>query len=228
MLGRSTFAQNKPEEFEISIMGDQEQFTNPAVPVVVVRTVSGLSEPDADSKRQYLAKQVILENRSTKDIASVTLRWAISPMNSRTTRLTQGEFGPYSLSALHKTLLAGQRQTLKLVHPKFNRLIDGIQNRQAMGNRFRFIIGVAEVSFEDGSTWKEESTDVGNKKYFYKLNITHRTCFSSGPHSPLKYCHFQFRSLRPTAIRHSARSCWTRTEMRRELLNASPMMILLP
>ena len=145
---------------EIAVMPDQQQFTNPAVPVVVFRAVSGLSEPDADAKKQYLIKEVILENRSTKDISSVTVRWVITPLNSRTTPLARGEFSPHVLQSLHKTLRAGQRQTLKLSHPKLSELIQQVPNVEAMGSKFVFLIGVAEVVFEDGSSWKEELTDV--------------------------------------------------------------------
>ena len=152
-----------PVGMEIAVILDYQQFTNPAVPVVVVRTVSGDSEPDADAKKQLLIKQVILENRSEKDVSAVTVRWLLTPLNSRTTPLARGEFNPHVLQSLDKTLRAGKRQTLKLSHPKLFSLIQQIPNREAMGNKFAFKIGVAEVVFEDGSSWKEELTDVSNK-----------------------------------------------------------------
>lgn len=150
-------------ETEIAVAPDEQQFNNPAVPVVVFRSVFGLSDPDTKAKREPLIKEVILENRSTKDISSVTVRWVITPLNSRTTPLARGEFNPHVLQSLHKTLRAGQRQTLKLSHPKLITLIEQVPNLEAMGNKFIFFIGVAEVVFADGSSWKEESTDVSNK-----------------------------------------------------------------
>lgn len=158
-----SLAGQSPGAMELAVMPDQQQFTNPAVPVFVVRTVSGLSEPNAEAKKQYLIKEVILENRSTKDISSVTVRWVITPLNSRTTALARGKFSPHVLQSLHKTFLAGHRQTLKLSHPKLSKLIQQIPHLEAMGNKFVFIIGVAEVTFEDGSSWTEELTDVSNK-----------------------------------------------------------------
>jgi len=148
------------EGMEIAVMPDQQQFTNPAIPVATFSTVSGRSEPDANGKTQLLIKQVILENRSTKDVSSVTVRWLITPLNSRITPVARGEFSPHALQSLNKTLRAGHRQTLKLSHPKLFTLIQQIPNREVVGNKFAFVIGVAEVVFEDGSSWKEELTDV--------------------------------------------------------------------
>lgn len=145
---------------EIAVLPDQQQFTNPAVPVITVRTVSGRSDSDADSKKQILIKEVIIENRSEKNISSITVRWRITPLNSRLTTLVRGEFSPHELQSLGKTLKPGQRQTLKLSHPKLITLIQKIPNKEAMNNEFAFVIGVAEVIFEDGSTWKEDFRDV--------------------------------------------------------------------
>jgi len=151
-------AQTEPY-MEMAVMPDQQQFTNPAFPVVAVRTVSGRDEDQA----QYLIKEIIVENRSMKDVSSVKVRWVIAPLNSRTTSLRRGEFSPHVLSLMHKTLKAGQRMTLKLSHPKLLDLIHEIPNLKAMGNKFVFLIGVAEVVFDDGSVWKEPLTEVGKK-----------------------------------------------------------------
>jgi hypothetical protein len=148
---------------EIAVMLDYPQFIDPAIPLVVVRTVAGNSNPDANSKQQLLIKEVIVENRSMKDVSAVTLRWLITPLNSRTTALARGEFSPHVLQNMHKTLRAGQRMTLKLVHPKLFDLIQQIPNREAMGSKFAIKVGVAMVVFADGSSWKEELTDVSNK-----------------------------------------------------------------
>ena len=44
-------------------------------------------------------------------------------------------------------------------------MIKDIPNLEAMGKEFVIIIGVSEVTFEDGSTWKEELTEVANKSH---------------------------------------------------------------
>lgn len=154
---------NDDRKMEVAVMPDQQQFTNPGVPVIAVRTVSGLSEPDANAKKQYLIKEVIVENRSTKNVSSVTIRWIIAPINNRTTTLARGDFKPHVMQSLRKTLQAGNRQTLKLSHPRLNQLIEQVPNRASLGEKFVFLIGVAEVTFEDGSSWKEELTEVITK-----------------------------------------------------------------
>lgn len=157
-------AEKTSEKWQVASLPDTEQANNPSVPVAVVRVTSGLSDQDADSKKQYLVKDVIVENRSGKNVSSVTIRWAIAPMNSRLTILSRGELQPHNLNSLHKHLFAGQRQTLKLSHPKIGNLLREIPNLDAMGGKFAVIIGVGQVVFEDGSTWKEEVTEVTKKR----------------------------------------------------------------
>lgn len=146
-------------KWEVTSLSDTSQFNNPTVPVAVVRVVSGLTEPDERGKKQYVVKEVIVENRSTKNVASVTLRWLITPMDDRMSILQRGEMNPHILTALHKTLLTGRRQTLKLSLPKVGHLLKGVPNADAV-TRFAVIIGVSQVAFDDGSIWKEETTEV--------------------------------------------------------------------
>lgn len=136
-------------------VADAEQYKNPATPVVVVSVTSGLSDPDADKNKQFLLKEVIVENRSNKKVSEITIRWAIAPMSDRLTLLSRGKLATHRLAQLNKELLAGQRQTLKLSHPKLGQLIEAIPNLEGMGTGFAFVIGVGEVVFEDGSIWKE-------------------------------------------------------------------------
>jgi len=165
-LGKTKPPQGK---WQVASVADAEQYKNPAIPVVVVSVTSGLSDPDADKNRQFLIKEVILENRSNKKVSEITIRWAIAPMNNRLTLLSRGKLATHRLPQLNKQLLAGQRQTLKLSHPKLGQLIEAIPNIEGMGTEFAFVIGVDQVVFEDGSTWKEESTDVINKSATRKL-----------------------------------------------------------
>src|SRR5258705_2951889 len=68
---------------QLASVADAEQFKKPGVPVVVVSVTSGLSDPDEHSKKQFVVKEVIVENRSNKNVSSVTIRWALSPLNNR-------------------------------------------------------------------------------------------------------------------------------------------------
>jgi hypothetical protein len=153
-----------PGGMEIAVMPDQQQYTAPSIPVVAVRAVSGLSESEPNKKQDYLMKEVILENRSTKDVSEITIRWVIVPFYSRTTHLARGEFKTYVLQSLHKTLRAGQRQTLKLTyHPRLFDLVQKVPNIERMGNKFVFLVGVSNVMFADGSSWEEELADAASK-----------------------------------------------------------------
>jgi hypothetical protein len=181
-IGRTADAAQASVGMEIAVIPDQQQFTNPAVPVAAIRIVAGLSDPDADGKTQLLIKEVILENRSSKDVSSVIIRWVITPLNSRATTLARGEVSPHVLQALDKALRAGKRQILKLSHPQLSTLIQQIPNCEAMGNKFAFKIGVAKVVFEDGSSWEEELTDVSYKVPVSQTKIE-RLVFLKASHS---------------------------------------------
>lgn len=160
--GASNSVYLSQEKFIISPLPDSEQYNNPSVPVVVVRTVSGIGESE-EKKKAILIKEVIVENRSSKSVASITLSWKVSPINDRLTHLNRGILKPHVLSELHKKLLAGNRQTLKTTHPSIKQMLSDIPNLESMGNEFAILMGVDEVVFSDGTTWKESPTDVSTK-----------------------------------------------------------------
>lgn len=160
--GASNSVYLSQEKFIISPLPDSEQYNNPSVPVVVVRTVSGIGESE-EKKKAILIKEVIVENRSSKSVASITLSWKVSPINDRLTHLNRGILKPHVLSELQKKLLAGNRQTLKTTHPSIKQMLSDIPNLESMGNEFAILMGVDEVVFSDGTTWKESPTDVSTK-----------------------------------------------------------------
>jgi hypothetical protein len=157
------FVQNQPSGWVVSSLPNTEQYQNPSVPLVVIRVVSGVSDPDKDKPSEYLVKEVVVENRSQKEVISVILNWTVVASNNRLTALNRGVLSRHVLKDLNKNLLAGHRQTLKLSHPKLGKMIKDIPNLEGMGKEFIIMIGVSEVTFEDGSTWKEELTEVANK-----------------------------------------------------------------
>jgi hypothetical protein len=144
---------------ELASMPDVAQARDSTVPVFVFRVVSGFTEPDEAGSKEYQVKEVILENRSTKDVSAVTLRWKLTPLADRNTVLYMGRHETHVLSSLRKTLFIGHRQTLKLSLPKIADLIKEIPsgNELKAPDGFALIIGVGEVVFADGSTWKEEA-----------------------------------------------------------------------
>lgn len=183
----------------VSSMPDTDQFKDLSIPVTVFRVSSGIKDPVEGAVREYEVKEVIVENRSPRDVASVTLRWIITPFDARTTVLRRGELERHVLRSLHKPLIAGHRQTLKLSFPKIAQMIKGIPNADSYTG-FAIIIGISKIEFEDGSTWMEEQTDVTKKSrrqgagnaYFVKAsysNVVDKKTAAGDPQpSPSPYC----------------------------------------
>lgn len=144
----------EPGKWLISAKFDEYQYLDASVPVIVVRVVSG-PENKEEGKNTLVIKEAIVENRTTKNVESVVLRWVITPMKDETPVLFRGEMAPHKLIDLSKTLIAGHRQTLKLSVPKIAALLNELPNADSYANRFSVLIGVAKVTFEDGSTWEE-------------------------------------------------------------------------
>jgi hypothetical protein len=145
----------EPGKWQIATKFDEYQYADASVPVTVVRVVSG-PENEEEGKNTFAIKEAIVENRSTKNVESVVLRWVITPMKDETPVLLRGQMAPYKLLNLFKTLKAGHRQTFKLSVPNIAVLLNDLPNADSYANRFTVLIGVAKVTFEDGSIWEEE------------------------------------------------------------------------
>src|SRR4051812_3165057 len=138
----------EPGKWLISAKFDEYQYLDASVPIIVVRVVSG-PENEEEGKKKFVIKEAIVENRSTRNVESVVLRWVLTPMKDETPVLFRGEMEPQKLSNLFKTLTAGHRQTLKLSVPGIAKLLNGLPNADSYANRFTVLIGVAKVTFED-------------------------------------------------------------------------------
>jgi hypothetical protein len=154
-IGPNDALAQEPGKWQISPKPDQYQYEDASVPVIAVRVVSG-PENEEEGKKTFTIKEAIVENRSTKNVESVVLRWVITPMKDETPVLFRGEMEPHKLSNLFKTLMAGHRQTLKLSVPNIALLLKDLPNADFYSNRLNVLIGVAKVTFEDGSTWEEK------------------------------------------------------------------------
>lgn len=66
--GRRGVAGDPP--LTIACMPDTKQHLDASVPVSVVRTVVGRSEPDEKGVRKFLIKEIVVENRSEKEVES--------------------------------------------------------------------------------------------------------------------------------------------------------------
>jgi len=151
----TTAASQGHPKWDVSSMPDTVQFNDPSAPVAVYSVASGVKEASADGPRELQVKEVIVQNKSSKDVSSLTLRWTVTPLNERTTVLLRGQHETHVLRPLHKTLAAGHRQTLKLSLPKIAKILKTVPNADSYSG-FAIIIGVSDVVFEDGSSWEEK------------------------------------------------------------------------
>jgi hypothetical protein len=150
-------------KWEVATLPDWRQPTDTTVPVWVFRVTTDSASKDESGNRKYRISQVIVDNRSNKAVSAIRLRWAITPMLDRTDILKRGTFDPHILATLDKKLAPGERQTLPIIaHPKVGDLVKSIPDADSRPG-FAFLIGVAEVVFDDGSTWKEDWTEVTSK-----------------------------------------------------------------
>lgn len=137
------------QQFASSIP-DGRQFLDDSVPVAVFRVTM-----NAEPGKPYKAEQGILENRSSKNVEAVTLRWSLTTMRDRETVLQRGVMETIKLKAAKKSFRAHSRQTLKFPTPSLRQMMKLAANVDMPSENFLITIGVSEVLFEDGSTWKE-------------------------------------------------------------------------
>lgn len=149
----------------IACMPDTKQHLDASVPVSVVRTVVGRSEPDEKGVRKFLIKEIVVENRSEKEVASVTVRWVVAPLNARVKSLQRGTLQPQVMVSHGKSLRPKERVTLVPTHPTVKEMLGTLlQQPHSYGNEFAILIGVSEILFADGLTWKEPLPDNADGK----------------------------------------------------------------
>jgi hypothetical protein len=162
ILGLASSRNKVSHKFQhsVSSVPDANQTLNESVPVGVLRVTSF---PEAG--KPYKAEQVILENRSSKNIEEVTLRWSLTTMEDRETVLQRGLMEPIKLKATKRRFLAKSRQTLKISLPALQEILQNVklQNVKLLSGNFLITIGVKTVIFDDESTWQEdEPSDVSS------------------------------------------------------------------
>lgn len=75
--------------------------------------------------------------------------------------LQRGTLQPQVMVALGKSLRPKERVTLVPTHPTVKEMLGKLlQQPHSFGNEFAILIGVSEVLFTDGSTWKEPPPDM--------------------------------------------------------------------
>lgn len=126
----SPYNQGHPK-WEVASIPDSAQWSDLSVPVAVFSIASGETDSVEGGPREHQVKEVIVENRSPRDVSKVTLRWLITPLNARKTVLQRGELETHVLRSFHKTLIAGHRQTLRFSSFKIGQLIKAFPDADA-------------------------------------------------------------------------------------------------
>lgn len=110
-------------------------------PVVVTGTVSDLSGT---------ATSVMLMNNSSKTVSAVKLEWYFTTEQDRATILQQGQT---PLIAPSGSIPPDKYRQIYFPITNFYKLSRPLVKKNALEGDFRLDIAVAEVQYEDGSTW---------------------------------------------------------------------------
>jgi hypothetical protein len=110
-------------------------------PVVVTGVVSNLSGTVA---------RVMLENNSSKAVSAVRLEWYLTTEQDRSLVLQQGETPFVTPSG---ALPPGKYRELKFPIVSFAKIYRPLLRNNVLTGDYRIEIAVAEVQYEDGSSW---------------------------------------------------------------------------
>lgn len=93
---------------------------------------------------------VMLENESAKVVSAVKLEWYLTTDQERATILQQGQT---PLIAPSGALAPGKYKELKFPVVSFARVSQPLLKKDTLTGDFRIEIAVAEIQYEDGSSW---------------------------------------------------------------------------
>lgn len=110
-------------------------------PVMVTAVVSNL---------KGTATRVMLENNSSKTVSAVKLEWHLMEEQDRSTVLQQGQTPFVTPSG---TLPPGKSRELKFPIVSFAKIHQPLMKNNVLAGDYRIEIAVAEIQYEDGSTW---------------------------------------------------------------------------
>ncbi len=138
-------------KWTVAVVPDSRQFRNELVPVVVTRTTMSTEKGEDDA-----LEQVILWNRSEKDVASVKLRYSINAKEDANTMLYQSpQFDVFPKNAKKPNpLTKNRRWTFKVPNGRIARLIKPLVKEGELAGDYFVNVIVSEVVFEDGTIWK--------------------------------------------------------------------------
>lgn len=94
--------------------------------------------------------KVSLQNRSTKDIASVKLSWFLSPKNDKDKILQQGET---PVIYLPEEISSGTTNLIKFPVVTFANIYKPLKDN-ALNGDYQIVVLVSEATFTDETSWK--------------------------------------------------------------------------
>lgn len=136
----------------VSGLPDARQYEDDSVPVVLI----GLSmKPDKEYRERVGIKGGRLKNRSSKIVKAIKLRWLSTTAEDSKKReriFDQGE-----MESIDVQIKEGQEREIDLPLPQLNEKLRRWIAEKPLDKGFIITIGVSEVFFEDGSSWKAEA-----------------------------------------------------------------------
>jgi hypothetical protein len=137
-----------PGKFGFGYLSDKPQYDDPSAPVVL-RGMGAISSP----KRALKLSCVEIENRTTRAVKSVQLRWAVSA-------LAEGQDASAKAEALAKGILPplavevppGARTKVEVRGVQFADFFQPLAAAGEINGKFNVVIGVAHVEFADGTS----------------------------------------------------------------------------
>lgn len=146
---RNSFSKPGPGgKWTLGISFDIPQTNDDSVPVVISKMVNFMGHK---KWRNAKVTGLTLNNRSTRSVKAVQLRWIITSGEDRKTILLQG------LTPFFETRIPAQGQ--RDVEPPvidFAEVTKPLQKNETLDGDFTLTVRVSEVHFEDGFIWKEE------------------------------------------------------------------------
>lgn len=147
--------QNEPSpkgKWRVVTVFDYKQHYDPTVPVELTRGTL------ANEENNKGLVEVIIKNRTSKNISSLKIRYFLTTSEDRKVILYQGS----TLEIISKrtkekpTLPANQRRIFDVKDGKFSKLLKPLVKNGELNGNFVITLQISGVVFEDGSVWKEE------------------------------------------------------------------------
>jgi hypothetical protein len=136
-----------PGKFGFSYNFDKPQFDDPSTPVAL-RGMGAISSP----KRALKLSCVEFENRTTRVVRAVQLRWAVSALaegqdvSAKAEALAKGVLPPVAVE-----VPPGGRMKVEVRGVQFADFFQPLAAAGEINGRFNVIIGVARVEYTDGT-----------------------------------------------------------------------------